>query len=77
MELIKNLLNNHLDFVNYFCDALEDFTLRILIVANCIIVIEVGTADADHRSTVLDRGSSSTYRCSYSATVTSVNDYQK
>ena len=39
-------------FFELLCQALEDFTLRILIVASLVtIAVEVGTADASHRKT--------------------------
>ena len=59
-------------------DALEDFTLRILIVASIItIAVEVGTADADHRSTAWIEGFAILVAVFISALVTAVNDYQK
>lgn len=61
-----------------FCEALEDFTLRILIVASVVsIVIEVGTADDSHRSTAWIEGFAVLVAVGISATVTSINDYQK
>jgi hypothetical protein len=53
---------------------LEDFTLRILIVVS--IVIEVGTADADHRSTAWIERVAVLIAVAISKTVTSVIDYQ-
>ena len=41
------------------------------------IAIEVGTADADHRSTAWIEGFAVLIAVGISATVTSVNDYQK
>jgi hypothetical protein len=41
------------------------------------IVIEVGTSDADHRSTAWIEGFAVLIAVAISATVTSVNDYQK
>ena len=59
-------------------DALEDFTLRILIVASIItIAVEVGTADEDHRSTAWIEGFAILVAVFISALVTAVNDYQK
>ncbi len=57
---------------------MEDFTLRILIVASIIsIAIEVGTATPDHRSTAWIEGAAVMLAVMISATVTAVNDYQK
>ncbi len=65
-------------FFGLFCEALEDFTLRILIVASIFsIAIEVGTSDDDHRSTAWIEGFAVLVAVAISATVTSVNDYQK
>ncbi len=65
-------------FFELFCEALEDFTLRILIVASIFsIAIEVGTSDDDHRSTAWIEGFAVLVAVAISATVTSVNDYQK
>lgn len=60
------------------CEALTDFTLRILIVASVVsIAIEVGTADDSHRSTAWIEGFAVLVAVAISALVTSVNDYQK
>ena len=38
-------------YVELLCDAMEDFTMRILLAASILsIAIEVGTADESHRS---------------------------
>lgn len=59
-------------------DALEDFTLRILIVASIVsIAIEVGTATPDHRSIAWIEGAAIMVAVMISATVTAANDYQK
>lgn len=63
-------------FIELFLDALEDFTLRILLVAACIsIIIDVSTADADHRNTAWLEGFAifvAVFVCSF---VTAFNDY--
>lgn len=52
--------------------------MRILIVASVLsIAIEVGTSDDDHRSTAWIEGFAVLVAVAISATVTSVNDYQK
>ena len=72
------------------CQALEDFTLRILVVASIAsIVIETSTASDNHRSIAWVEGTKKTSPQYYSAgfailvavvvvaNVTAVNDYQK
>ncbi len=52
--------------------------MRILIVASILsISIEVGTADADHRSTAWIEGFAVMVAVAICATVSAVNDYQK
>ena len=60
------------------CEALEDFTLRILIVASLItIVVDVSISDKDHRSTAWIEGFAILFAVFVSSTVTAANDYQK
>lgn len=59
-----------------FFDALNDFTLKILIVAAVVsIAIEVGTADDSHRSTAWVEGFAILVAVFICATVTAVNDW--
>lgn len=61
-----------------FCEALEDFTLRILLVAAVLsIALEVGTAPAEERSKSWIEGFAVLMAVFVCALVTSVNDYQK
>lgn len=63
-------------FIELFCDALEDFTMRVLLVAAIFsIIIEVATADSDKRSTSWIEGFAILVAVFVCATVTSVNDY--
>ncbi|KAL4441620.1 hypothetical protein ABPG74_021552 [Tetrahymena malaccensis] len=65
-------------FFELFFDALQDFTLKILLVAAVFsIAIEVGTASDSHRSTAWVEGVAIFVAVFVCATVTSVNDYQK
>ncbi len=58
--------------------ALEDFTLRILITASMLsIAIEVGTAKPEERKLKWVDGFAIFVAVLISATVSSVNDYQK
>jgi Ca2+ transporting ATPase len=57
-------------------DALEDFTMRILMVSACVsIVIEVATATEDHRSTAWVEGFAILAAVAVCGNVTAVNDY--
>ena len=59
-------------------DALEDFTLRILIVASIVsIAIQVGTATPDHRSIAWIEGAAIIMAVTVVSMVTSINDYKK
>lgn len=59
-----------------FMDTLQDFTLRILVVAALIsIAIEVGTASDDHRGTAWIEGFAILVAVFVCASVTAVNDY--
>ena len=65
-------------FFELLCQALEDFTLRILIVASLVTIgVEVGTASPDHRKTAWIQGFAILVAVFVSATVTAANDYQK
>lgn len=65
-------------FIELLCDALEDFTLRILILASFFsIAIEVGTAEPEKRSSAWIEGFAILVAVIVCALVTSVNDYQK
>lgn len=65
-------------FFELLCDALGDFTLRILIVASFVsIAIEVGTADDHKRATAWIEGFAIFVAVLICALVTSVNDYKK
>jgi magnesium-transporting ATPase (P-type) len=65
-------------FFKLLCEALEDFTLRILIVAAVITIIaETATAPASSRDTSWIEGSSILMAVAICATVTAANDYQK
>lgn len=65
-------------FFTLFCEALEDFTLRILIVASIIsIVIDMSTAEPNKRATAWIEGVAIMVAVMICATVSAVNDYQK
>jgi len=65
-------------FWELFCGALEDLTMRILIVASFLsIAIEVGTAKPQQRATAWIEGFAVLVAVGICATVTAVNDYQK
>lgn len=65
-------------FWELFCGALEDLTMRILIVASFLsIAIEVGTAKPNQRATAWIEGFAVLVAVAICATVTAVNDYQK
>lgn len=65
-------------FFKLFCEALEDFTLRILLVAACLsIAIETGTAEEKNRATAWIEGFAILVAVFVCALVTAVNDYQK
>jgi magnesium-transporting ATPase (P-type) len=65
-------------FWELFCGALEDLTMRILIVASFLsIAIEVGAAKPEKRSTAWVEGFAVLMAVMICATVTAVNDYQK
>lgn len=66
-------------FCQLFCDALEDFTLRILVVAAIIsIAVEVGTAeDSSKRSTAWIEGFAILIAVFVCAIVGAANDYKK
>jgi P-type Ca2+ transporter type 2B len=65
-------------FLELLCGALEDFTLRILLVASILsIAIEVGTAKEEERKTKWVDGFAIFVAVLICATVASVNDYQK
>ena len=58
--------------------ALDDFMLKVLIVAAIILmVLELATADDSHRSTAWIEGFAILLAVFISAGVTAVNDYQK
>jgi len=59
-------------------DALDDFTLKILIVAAIVsIIVEVSTASDDHRSTSWIEGFAILVAVAISSGITAVNDFQK
>ena len=63
-------------FIELFCDALNDFTMKILMVAAVFsIIIEVATSDSDKRSTAWIEGFAILVAVFVCATVTAVNDY--
>ena len=65
-------------FVELFCEALEDFTLRILLFAAILsIALETGTAKPEERSKAWIEGFAVLVAVFVCATVTAVNDYQK
>jgi magnesium-transporting ATPase (P-type) len=65
-------------FWQLFFGALEDFTMRILIVAGFLSIgIEVGTAKPENRGTAWIEGFAVLMAVLICAIVTSVNDYQK
>lgn len=60
------------------CEALEDFTLRILVVAAILaIVLETSTAKAEERAKAWIEGFAILVAVFVCAMVTAVNDYQK
>ena len=60
------------------CNALEDFTLRILLVAAILsIIIDVATAPAEERSHAWVEGFAILVAVFVCSTVTAGNDYQK
>ncbi len=57
-------------------NALEDFTMRILIFASIVsIIIETATADDSHRSTAWIEGFAILVAVAVCANVTAINDY--
>jgi magnesium-transporting ATPase (P-type) len=65
-------------FFKLFCEALEDFILRILLVAACLsIAIETGTADDHERPKAWIEGFAILVAVFVCALVTAANDYQK
>jgi len=63
-------------FIELFCDALNDFTMKILMVAAVFsIIIEVATSDSDKRPTAWIEGFAILVAVFVCATVTAVNDY--
>ena len=63
-------------FFELLLNALEDFTLRILMVAAVAsIIIEVSTAEQSHRSTAWIEGFAILVAVFVCAGVTSINDY--
>ena len=61
-----------------FFDALNDFTLKILLVSACLsIALQTGTADPEDRSIAWIEGFAILIAVFVCATVTAVNDYQK
>jgi len=65
--------------IELICDALEDFTMRILLVASVVsIAISVGTAhDNAERSHAWVEGFAIFVAVFVCCSVTAVNDYQK
>ena len=65
-------------FCELVCEALEDFTLRILIVAALLTIgIEVGTADEEKRKIAWIEGFAILVAVTVCVLVTAINDYQK
>jgi hypothetical protein len=59
-------------------EALDDFTLKILLVAACLSIgLEVGVASAEDRSTAWIEGFAILIAVFVCAMVTAVNNYQK
>lgn len=74
----EKIVNEPPGICELFYEALQDFTLKILIVASFVsIAIEVGTAKEEKRSTAWIEGVAVLFAVFISAGVSSVNDYQK
>jgi hypothetical protein len=60
------------------CTALEDFTMRILMVAAVVsIIIDCSTADSSHLATAWVEGFAILVAVAVCTNVTAFNDYQK
>ena len=63
-------------YFELLCAALEDFTMRVLMVASVVsIVIETATAKEDHRPTAWIEGFAIMVAIAVCANVTAINDY--
>jgi hypothetical protein len=64
--------------LSLFCEALDDFILKILLVAACLsIALEVGVAKDEERPTAWIEGFAILVAVFVVAFVTAINNYQK